>query len=383
MFVLGVRQTIAQRFPLLICFDLLSFMKERAKTVKLYKYIDEKTKREYFQHSNLVYSATFFAFFAIIPLFYFSGSIIMTAVSFVTMLLSILVTIINRRGHHGLASFIFITTISLQATLEVILFGLEIGFQYYFFNMAVLIVFVKWSDIQKMIGILFEIILFIGVFVVHIFFDAVTPMPDAYAITFHVINILLNLFAVASTSLYFFRLAREAGRDLLLFAQTDYLTKLPNRAAFHEFVEQVQQKAKKYPMKSLVMLMIDIDRFKETNDAYGHATGDFVLVELGKLFSQFVQSNDFLARYGGEEFIMIHFEDDPDKAREYAETIRLEVESRKFRYLDYEINLTVSIGALYKPNTSLVKCDDAITQADTLLYKAKTGGRNLVVFKTI
>lgn len=351
--------------------------------MKLYKFIDEKTKREYFQHSNLVYSATFFAFFAIIPLFYFAGSVLMTAVSFATMLMSILAIMINRRGHYGTASLLFIIAISLQSTLEVILFGLEIGFQYYFFNAAVLIIFVKWTNIQKMIGVAIEIALFVSVLIVHLFFDALTPMPEPYAITFQIANVLLNIFAVSSTSFYFFRLGKEAEKNLLIFAQTDYLTKLPNRAAFHDFVEKAQISAKKTPMKSLVMLMIDIDRFKEINDAYGHAAGDTVLVELGKLFSTFIQGNDFLARYGGEEFVVIHFEDCEEKAREFAETIRLEVESRIFHIAEHDIRLTISVGALFKLGTSPIKCDEALTHSDSLLYKAKKSGRNMVVFKSL
>jgi 4-hydroxybenzoate polyprenyltransferase len=80
------------------------------------KYVDEKTKREYFQHSHLIYLSTFFAFFAIIPFSFIKKH--SDSASLCDEGITAIAVLINRRGYYGLASFIFILTITIQAAAE-------------------------------------------------------------------------------------------------------------------------------------------------------------------------------------------------------------------------------------------------------------------------
>lgn len=347
------------------------------------KYVDEKTKREYFQHSHLIYLSTFFAFFAIIPLFFIAKSILIAAISFATMGITAIVVLINRRGYYGLASFLFILAIIIQSAAEVIVFGLGVGFQYYFFNMAVLIIFAKWTNVQKLIAAAIEILIFIAVLLVAWQYSPFVVMSNPMALTFHIINIVLNIVGVARTSHHFMALARSAEKDLFKYAQTDYLTNLPNRAGFHYFVHDIKNKYRGRQLPTVSVLMIDIDNFKNINDKYGHSAGDEVLISLGKTFKERIRENDFLARYGGEEFVIVHFSATGEETLNFAESLRLEIESRTYHIEEKDIRLSISIGALFKPSAIKMDCEEAVSEADKLLYQAKKEGRNRVVYKSL
>jgi len=119
--------------------------------------------------------------------------------------------------------------------------------------------------------------------------------------------------------------------------------------------------------------MLDIDRFKEINDAFGHQAGDTVLSELTDLVKENIRNNDFFARFGGEEFMIIVQTPKLKKAVELAEKLRSTIEMHDFTL---KINVTCSFGV-----TSNEQDDtngSIIYRADTALYKAKENGRNRV-----
>jgi diguanylate cyclase (GGDEF)-like protein len=127
-------------------------------------------------------------------------------------------------------------------------------------------------------------------------------------------------------------------------------------------------------------LILDVDFFKNYNDALGHPAGDEVLRQLSTLLKSSVRDNDIVARYGGEEFAVILPATDIEGATKLAERIRIKVE--KHRFPNEEIQpggvLTISIGiAVYPDNAT--NMEDAIVAADRALYFAKTSGRNRVV----
>lgn len=352
--------------------------------MKLYKFIEEKTKREYFEHSHIIYLSTVFAYFLIIPLFYFAGSILVAAVSLLSLLVTIIAILFNRKGYYGLASLLFISIITIQTAIEVVVFGLESGFQYYFFNMLVLIVFARWKTSQKYIAVGGIIAIFVSAFALaYLRVFPTLQMETPFFLTFHILNILLNVIGVSRTSHYFLSFARKAEKDLLDYAQTDFLTKLPNRAGFHNFVSKIQEKYKGKAMKPLMLLMIDIDHFKDINDKYGHTVGDEVLVEISNILKRRLEGNDFLSRYGGEEFVLIHFVASEDEGKDFAENLRKDIEKRTFRVEDIDLKLTISAGALFKSGDNTKTCEEVIEEADFLLYDAKQNGRNQIAYKKI
>lgn len=127
----------------------------------------------------------------------------------------------------------------------------------------------------------------------------------------------------------------------------------------------------------LHMLLIDIDRFKNINDKFGHDIGDTVLITVANILSQSMQVKE-VYRLGGEEFVILLKNTDHQKAREEAEKIRQAVEQEIFQSHKEDIKLTVSIGiSSLQPEQEF---NDFLRAADEKLYQAKREGRNKVCF---
>lgn len=159
-------------------------------------------------------------------------------------------------------------------------------------------------------------------------------------------------------------------------ATRDQLTNLHNR---HFLVEVADQRIsesyrKDYP---LCILMIDVDRFKQINDQYGHTVGDHVLTGLANILSSFCRTGDVCARVGGEEFVMLLPYCSLSDGLQKAEAIREKIESQSL----FTPSVTVSVGV--SSTESLGHEADYTFQtlfsiADTAVYQAKNGGRNCV-----
>lgn len=170
-------------------------------------------------------------------------------------------------------------------------------------------------------------------------------------------------------------------RNALLYKQavekaySDPLTGLNNRAAFDKSIEQEIDLAQRHD-HTLSLMMLDLDRFKQINDNYGHIVGDAVLKSFADCIIECMRSSDIVFRYGGEEFVILLRNTKIAGAQLLAERMRKNVEEMKFDYNNIKLNISVSIGL-----AELQEGDDRlklVERADTLLYKAKEGGRNRV-----
>ena len=154
---------------------------------------------------------------------------------------------------------------------------------------------------------------------------------------------------------------------------TDELTKIYNRAKFNEFLEY------EFPFfyrgkVDLVMIMFDIDFFKDINDTYGHDIGDEVLIELCELTKHYVRKADIFARWGGEEFVILLKGCTLEQGYNLAEIIRQKIETHIFT--NKKIKLTCSFGV---SEAILSDSIESFTKkADLMLYSAKEDGRNCV-----
>lgn len=160
---------------------------------------------------------------------------------------------------------------------------------------------------------------------------------------------------------------------VLEMSQTDSLTKVYNRRYFEEYLTKELERSRRYN-RPLALAMLDLDHFKDYNDAFGHQAGDQALQEFAKLIQGEIRRNlDIVARYGGEEFVIVMPESDLAGAYKVAERIRARLEA----LTTIESHLTTSIGvAACRPGQSA--CDQLISQADKALYSAKKKGRNQV-----
>jgi len=173
--------------------------------------------------------------------------------------------------------------------------------------------------------------------------------------------------------------ALENIQTIMNYANRDYLTGLYNRRYFYsamsEYIEDAKENGEKF-----AVAMIDIDHFKNINDSYGHDIGDKVIVTLADILRSSTSPRDIVSRFGGEEFCVVLKNINRYSAEDILRRIHTEVAQYSLQ-IDKEsvITFTVSIGAvLYQDGESL---DDAINEADMLLYQAKKEGRNRLIFE--
>lgn len=156
----------------------------------------------------------------------------------------------------------------------------------------------------------------------------------------------------------------------------DALTEIHNRRAYEM---RIREELKRYHRdgQALSLVLIDVDRFKQINDSYGHSTGDKCLRGIAGKIKSIVRTTDFLARYGGEEFALILAGSSADNARKIAEKIRALIENTKFSYRDEEVPVTISLGVTEAQPGDLDP-EALFFRADDAMYRAKKEGRNRV-----
>jgi len=157
----------------------------------------------------------------------------------------------------------------------------------------------------------------------------------------------------------------------------DGLTELLNHKAYQErFVEELSR-AKRFK-QNLVLLILDLDKFKRINDTYGHLYGDYVLMDVAKILKESIRNIDICARYGGEEFAIVLVNTDVQNARPVAERIIEKVAEHHFNKDGIEEHMTISAGmSEYPKNSSDGKT--LIAHADLAMYEVKKNGGNGVI----
>jgi len=165
----------------------------------------------------------------------------------------------------------------------------------------------------------------------------------------------------------------EEMKALQHLAATDPLTGLANRRGGERYIANEISRAKR-ERKPLSCVLIDLDRFKQVNDTFGHQAGDQLLRDVSNLLKRTVRAYDILVRWGGEEFLLVLPGVDRDVAHMLAERVRIAVEALDTHGLG---PVTMSAGVAGFENDY----DFAATlkTADRRLYQAKASGRNCVV----
>ncbi len=169
----------------------------------------------------------------------------------------------------------------------------------------------------------------------------------------------------------------EAHEALRLQAMKDSLTGILNHGAVVQALSREVDRARRegHP---LAVILADIDRFKEVNDAYGHLVGDEVLREVALRLRECLRSYDALGRYGGEEFLIVLPNIEPDPALGLAERVRQVIAQDPFRVGELEVPVTLSQGVVTWPKAEQLTPERLIGAADRALYAAKHAGRDVV-----
>ncbi|MBD3415309.1 MAG: diguanylate cyclase [Candidatus Aminicenantes bacterium] len=156
----------------------------------------------------------------------------------------------------------------------------------------------------------------------------------------------------------------------------DPLTGAFNKRYLMERLEEEMSHAQRHQVP-LSLVMVDIDRFKEINDTYGHLVGDHVLIRLAEGIKSICRRADIFARYGGEEFCLILRNTDEKGASVHAERIRELIQNKSIDTEGNKIKITLSLGvASLSDKTEYKNHKQFIQAADRCLYHSKKHGRN-------
>ena len=163
-------------------------------------------------------------------------------------------------------------------------------------------------------------------------------------------------------------------------AESDPLTGLLNRRGFLDSAERLVSLARRYN-RAIGIVVVDIDHFKSVNDTHGHAVGDLAIRAVAERLKAAARDSDLVGRFGGEEFVVILPETDAAATNAYAERVRSMIAESGIALPEAPpLKLTVSLGC-----TVFAEADediqDSIDRADVALYKAKSTGRNRVIFQ--
>lgn len=164
----------------------------------------------------------------------------------------------------------------------------------------------------------------------------------------------------------------EKNQQLLQLAVTDSLTGLYNRLKLDQVLTDELKRSRRYG-SAFAIILLDVDHFKTVNDSFGHAVGDQVLVEIGRLLTQGTRSVDVVGRWGGEEFLVICCDTEFKGAVALAEKLRQAIAEHAFAVVGQK---TASFGV------SAIRSGDTIpvvmARTDSALYRSKSRGRNRV-----
>lgn len=160
--------------------------------------------------------------------------------------------------------------------------------------------------------------------------------------------------------------------ELRHLSTIDYLTNVYNRRFFMEKLETEVERAQRTG-SNFSLVMLDIDHFKKINDNFGHNAGDLVLKSIAEMIKNRIRKIDFLARWGGEEFVILMLDTTVSMSKVLIEELR---ENISKIYIPCVDSVTASFGVVGYSKDDTV--DTLVQKADTMMYKAKTEGRNCV-----
>lgn len=170
--------------------------------------------------------------------------------------------------------------------------------------------------------------------------------------------------------------------QLRILNRTDDLTQMYNRRYLQKRLLEEFDLLKRNNRADSVLVMIDIDKFKQINDTHGHLAGDVVIQVIAEMVQERLRSTDICGRLGGEEFLVLLRNTTAENAYLLAEQLRINIENKIINYHDQSITTTCSVGIAAFSN-DMLSCHDWIQQADDAMYQSKSKGRNqTTMYKT-
>lgn len=179
----------------------------------------------------------------------------------------------------------------------------------------------------------------------------------------------LIFFLIVSLLISALRCSLQREKEM---ANTDYLTKVPNRRCFYEFAEMELNRSIRY-QHPLSVIYLDIDNFKRVNDSMGHSAGNTLLRLVADTFIDNIRSTDMVARLGGDEFALLLPESGPESAKN---VIHKALKSLKeVMKDDWPVTFSIGMVTFLNPPASV---DSMLKHADNLMYAVKAAGKGSI-----
>lgn len=188
--------------------------------------------------------------------------------------------------------------------------------------------------------------------------------------------LLCGVMVIVFVHMYESRRA-AAYQQLAHLAQTDGLTGVANRSCFENALKRSIQEALRSHV-SMVLVVLDVDHFKEVNDRWGHEAGDQVLRQVCASLQQRLRATDLLGRLGGEEFGVLLRDIDGAAAEPLVQQLRAQIAASQVEYAGQTIAVSATLGMAQWPVDGQT-ADELYRCADRRMYQGKTQGRNQLV----
>jgi diguanylate cyclase (GGDEF)-like protein len=246
--------------------------------------------------------------------------------------------------------------------------GYRAGFSIFYLIPICLVVWTIGQEAGWMISSLAVLI-----WILNDYFTRTMPLP--LPIHFWNAFIRFGFFTIITVILSKLQISMEKEKRL---ARIDFLTGIPNRFDFNEFLFLEMERARRY-RRPMTLAYLDCDNFKRINDEMGHDQGDLLLKEVANVLVHNIRKVDQAARLGGDEFVVLLPETTEEQAREIF--LRLHVKLLTIMEL-YQWPVTFSIGCVTFEDIPL-NTKEAIQETDRMMYQAKKNGKNQLATKTV
>ena len=303
---------------------------------------------------------------------------LMLYINIVSVLFFALMFIPIKFGEYAFYTLVSGAKIVIFITCETMLCGFNGGYYLTLIGLSV-VAFVASYFSKKRSGIIHPIPWAVALFIDCVFlyfwcrFNA--PRIDlsvAVSDTLFVLHITFVFACIIIFSKFLVRYSVSLEKSIIKESKTDRLTSLANRTALYEYFINIEPEKEKY-----VLGIFDIDDFKAINDSYGHLCGDYVLKEVSRLASVYLE-NDFVSRYGGEEFVFISKLTNYNEVIAKVEGFREEIARYSFIYNDVTMHITLTVGmSVCEENYTL---NDWISKSDERLYLGKQEGKDRIIY---
>ena len=303
---------------------------------------------------------------------------------FIAAVIQFVIFFRSYKSTRNIGQIVFILCMCIFSILPTASLGVDLGFQYFMYVALMLILLetsVSYSNkiVWCFASILVSVILHAVNYIYGLAYLSTSGADLAARVrVMNEVAVALNVIIIglsfAKHEVEAQRALYLANQKLRLAADTDALTKLPNRRAILEVLGEIDLDND----ETISIAMGDIDHFKNVNDTYGHDAGDEVLKKVASAIMEFMDDKGYCARWGGEEFLLVFAGLNGDDAYMALDTFRRRLGEITTTYGDAQIKVTMTFGleehGFYQSTAQTIK------DADSKLYTGKETGRNKVVY---